>query len=592
MGRDLCYIRESAKITLEAEVSLSECVTVDVTRTMQVAPGVFAPGHLGELTQVVPFELVDAVLAESGTAERRLRDLPSRVGVYFVLALGLFEHVGAALVWGKLVAGLAGLAGVAVPSPSEKALRDLRRRIGSAPLKALFEVLAGPLAQPSTPGVRYRRWRTVAFDGCSSLKVPDHERNRGWLGKIVYRFGVDGYPKLMLMTLCETGTRGLLGAVFGPAADGERAYAKRLLHLLGTDTLLLTDRGFDGNDFLEAVAATGAQVLARCKASRRPPVLAVLPDGSYLTKIAGLKLRVIEAKIEVTGADGTTVTGLWRLVTTLTGHRTDPAAALIQLYHERWEIESAYYALRHTLLKGRVLRSKDPAGLEQEMWALLTLYQAIRAAMVTAVETMPGTDPDRAGFTIAVEAARDTLTTTTGLTPTTKPDTPGQIDLAGHIGAAVLAGLLPPRRLRFSVRTVKCGISRYHSWNTDNRPPTSTNITAINITVNQPPPPRPPKTSTTGQQPAQPAPSQTAPPHPPKTPQQPLTKGDNHHGLHAPPAMARPRHRPHPRRHRRKSPQQLLRPDADLDPQKPPDQDHPSHLHNQTINPLTQTPKP
>jgi hypothetical protein len=122
MERALCYIRESAKITLEAEVSLSECVTVDVTRTIQDAPGVFAPGHLGELTQMIPFELVDAVLAETGTVERRLRDLPSRVGVYFVLALGLFEHVGAALVWGKLVAGLAGLTGVAVPSPSEKAL--------------------------------------------------------------------------------------------------------------------------------------------------------------------------------------------------------------------------------------------------------------------------------------------------------------------------------------------------------------------------------------------------------------------------------------------------------------------------------------
>ena len=114
----------------------------------------FAPGHLGELTQVVPFELVDAVLAETGRSERRLRDLPSRVGVYFMLALGLFEHVGARLVWGKLVAALTGVNGV--PAPSEKALRDLRRRIGAAPFKALFQVLAGPLAQPSTPGVRYR----------------------------------------------------------------------------------------------------------------------------------------------------------------------------------------------------------------------------------------------------------------------------------------------------------------------------------------------------------------------------------------------------------------------------------------------------
>jgi hypothetical protein len=351
---------------------VGKCVTVDVAHSITVAPGVFAPGQLGELTQVVPFELVDAVLAETGRGERRLRELPSRVGVYFVLALGLFEHLGARLVWGKLVAGLAGVNGV--PSVSEKALRDLRRRLGAAPFRALFQVLAGPLAQPSTPGVAYRRWRTVAFDGCSSLKVPDAERNRGWLGKIVYRFGRAGYPALMLVTLCETGTRGLLGAAFGPAADGERAYAMRLVRLLDHTMLLLTDRGFDGNDLLEAVVATRAQVLARCKSSRRPPVLAVLGDGSYLTRIAGLRLRVIEAKVEVRGADGTRVTGVYRLVTTLLDHRADPAAALIRLYHQRWEIETTYLALRHTLLRGRVLRSKDPAGIEQEMWALLVLY--------------------------------------------------------------------------------------------------------------------------------------------------------------------------------------------------------------------------
>ncbi|MGW5710083.1 transposase domain-containing protein [Streptomyces olivaceus] len=88
---------------------------------------VFAPGHIGELTQVIPPELVDAVVEETGVRERRLRSLPSRVGVYFVLALGLFEHLGAQLVWGKLVAGLS----VNVPQPSEKALRDLRRRVGA-----------------------------------------------------------------------------------------------------------------------------------------------------------------------------------------------------------------------------------------------------------------------------------------------------------------------------------------------------------------------------------------------------------------------------------------------------------------------------
>ncbi|MET9079637.1 transposase domain-containing protein [Streptomyces sp. NPDC004232] len=168
---------------------------------MTVAAGVFAPGHLGELTKYLPFELVDVVLAETGAVQRRLRSLPSRVGVYFVLALGLFPHLGYAKVWDKLVVGLTGLT---VPAPSEKALRDLRRHLGTAPVKALFEIVAGPLAQPRTPGVRYRRWRTVAFDGCSSITVPDAERNRGRFGRPRNRYGWTGYPLLRLMvTLLE-----------------------------------------------------------------------------------------------------------------------------------------------------------------------------------------------------------------------------------------------------------------------------------------------------------------------------------------------------------------------------------------------------
>jgi hypothetical protein len=84
--------------------------------------------------------------------ERRLRVLPSRVGVYFLLAMCLFPRPGYLGVWGKLTAALDGL-GLAAPSP--RALRGLRRRIGAAPVKALFEVLAGPLGQPRTPGVRF-----------------------------------------------------------------------------------------------------------------------------------------------------------------------------------------------------------------------------------------------------------------------------------------------------------------------------------------------------------------------------------------------------------------------------------------------------
>ncbi|MEP7022461.1 MAG: transposase domain-containing protein [Actinomycetota bacterium] len=368
---------------------MSQSATVSVSHAVTAGAGVYAPGHLGELTQYLPFELVDDVLAQTRTVQRRLRALPSRAGVYYVLALGMFPRLGYARVWGKLTAGLAGLE---IPSLSEKALRDLRRRVGAAPLRALFEVVAGPLAQPHTPGTRFAGLRTVAFDGLNSLKVPDTARNQLWTGRIRYRMGFAGYPALRVMALAGTGTRGLLGACAGSAADrDETSLARRLLPLLGPGMLVLPGRGFDGNGFLADIASTGAAPLARAKSTRNPRVLAHLPDGSYLPHLDGLEVRIIEAGITMTGADGSHVQDSYPLITTLTDHRRYPAGALARLYHQRWETGSAFLALRHTLLQGQVLRSGDPGGAGQELWALLTLCQLLRMAMVTAVETRPGT---------------------------------------------------------------------------------------------------------------------------------------------------------------------------------------------------------
>jgi Insertion element 4 transposase N-terminal/Transposase DDE domain len=446
-----------------------------VMRSVTVAAGVFAPGHLGELTRQVPFELVDAVLEQTRATERRLRMLPSRVGVYFVVALALFPALGSTKVWAKLVTGLD--VGLRV-SVSDKALRDVRRRVGAAPVKALFETLAGPVAQPSTPGVRFGRYRTVAFDGCVSIKVPDTDRNRAWLGKLRAALGVTGYPVVKLMTLVETGTRALLGAVFGPPATGETDYARRLLGLLDRDMLVLIDRGFDAAEFLTELAGTGAAFLARLRSTRTLPVLARCDDGSHLSRIGELTVRVITADVTVTCADGTRYVANYRLATTLTDPRRHPARALIGLYHERWEHEIAYLALRHTLGAGLVLRSTDPAGLKQEMWAQLTVYQALRRAMVTAVESRPGTDPDRASFATALHTARDLITQAANII-----DDEG--DPIGAIGRAVLDDLHPPRRARTSVRKVKSPLSRYNKKD-PYRPEHSTPITSITATITDP----------------------------------------------------------------------------------------------------------
>jgi hypothetical protein len=458
---------------------------MSVTTVITVAAGAFAPGHLGELTRIIPFELADAVLGEvPGATERRVRLLPSRVGLYFLLAMCLFPHSGYLGVWGKLTAGLRPLG---LPGPSGKALRDVRRRIGTGPVRRLFEILAGPLGRPRTPGIMFGGYRTVSFDGCKSIRVPDTEANRAWLGKQNAPNGETGYPALSLMALVETGTRALLGAVFGPAAGGETGQALGLLHLLDATMLLLTDRGFDGGDFLAAVNATGARFLARLNGSRRPPALRHLPDGSYLSVIGGVKVRIITAAVTVTCHDGTTYGGTYRLAATLLDHRAFPAQALMELYHERWEHEVTYLALRHTLLRGRVLRSGDPAGVKQETWALLAVYQALRIAVTDAVQSAPGTDPDRAGWQAAVETAQNLLITAANITGPAD-------DLPGDIGRAALAGMHGPRRPRVCARKVKSPLSR---WNKqpEGKPRTYHRITSITSNIDprhyQPPTRRP-----------------------------------------------------------------------------------------------------
>ncbi|MFI6448835.1 transposase domain-containing protein [Kitasatospora sp. NPDC050543] len=225
-----------------------------ITREVSAAGGVFAPGHLGELTQVVDFELVDAALEETGARERRLRLLRSRVVLSFVLALALFEDCSYLAVWGKLTAALDTLAPVHSAASS---LARARRRVGTAPLRWLFEIRAGPVAGRGQAGSFYQGLRTVALDG-TYLHAPDEAQVTWRYPKRVGQVLEFGYPLLRLVAVVECGTRALLAAGFGPEPEGQLPYARRLLGCLDASMLLLADANFDAIDFLHDLADTGA----------------------------------------------------------------------------------------------------------------------------------------------------------------------------------------------------------------------------------------------------------------------------------------------------------------------------------------------
>ena len=130
---------------------------------------------------------------------------------------------------------------------------------------------------------------------------------------------------------------------------------------------------------------------------------------------------------------------------------------MITLYHQRWEIETAFLELKSSILGGRVLRARTPTGVSQEVYALLISYQILRTAMVDATDSITDTDPDRASFTIALNSARDQVVQAANIIADTT------IDLIGAIGRHVLANLLPDRRIRTKPRMIKRANSKYQA---------------------------------------------------------------------------------------------------------------------------------
>jgi Insertion element 4 transposase N-terminal/Transposase DDE domain len=417
-----------------------------------VAGGRFAPGHLGELTQHIPFEMVDAAVAETRATQSRLRDLPSRVVVYLLLAACLFPEVGYLGVWRKLTAALTGLP---VVTPTAGGLAKARARVGVAPLRWLFDLLRGPAATGRQRGVWWRALLVCAIDG-TVLTVPDNPRVLARFTKHRGNHGCTGYPQIRLLVLLACGTRTVINAVFGPTTTGETTYTPRLLSSLRAGMILLADRNFGAQDLLAQIAATGAEVLVRLKNGRKIPVLARYRDGSYLSTLGRLPVRIIECEITITTTAGRR-TGVYRLATTLLDHHRYPASELITLYHRRWEIETAYLELKSSILGGRVLRARTPTGIEQEVYALLLTYQLLRTAIADATTTRTDVDPDRASFSIAYHTARDQLIQAANVLADTV------IDLVGTIGRHVLANLMPTRRLRVCPRIVKRAISKYQA---------------------------------------------------------------------------------------------------------------------------------
>jgi hypothetical protein len=379
---------------------------------------------LGVIARAIPPARVQQVLAETGRASERERDLPAPVMVYYAIALALYMGSSTREVLRCLLEGLRWLWGAeAVKVAGKSGISQARSRLGEAPLRRLYGALVQPIATPATKGAWYRGWQLASLDG-SCLDVADTEENRAEFGLPGASRGESAFPQLRLVALVENGTHVLFGACLGRTAEGETTLAQAVLGALRPGMLCLADRYFFGFALWQRAASTGADLLWRVKGNLRLPREQVLPDGSYLSTIypsqadrrhrtGGLQVRVVEYRLEgIPEAEP-----LYRVVTSILDPQRAPAAELAALYHERWEIEVALAELKTQLRGARVvLRSKTPALVRQEVWGLLLAHFAVRGLMHEAA-LQADEDPDRLSFSHAVRVIRRKIPHFAALSP-------------------------------------------------------------------------------------------------------------------------------------------------------------------------------
>jgi hypothetical protein len=364
--------------------------------------------RLAGLKRIIPRERIKQVLARTGKDRAFCPRLPAFFMVWFVLGLGLFCRDCYRQVFRWLVRW-----GGRGSVPGRSTLCEARQRLGVAPLVQLAQRTVRLLANPQTPGAFYRGRRLMALDGFV-VDLPDSPENQRVFGKPAGGRAPGAFPQARVVALCEAGTHVLYRWGIKPIRVGESTMARRLLDFLSSHMLLLWDRNFLSYDRVQQVIGRGATLLARVKNHLVFRPIRCLGDGSYLAKLyrngydrqhdrAGLLVRIIEYTFDDPHRPGQGQKH--RLLTLLLDETLDPAKTLIELYHLRWEEELSIDEAKTHQLERPCLRSQTPAGVAQELYALLIDHFVIRVLMFEAAATKP-ISPLRLSFTATLKILR------------------------------------------------------------------------------------------------------------------------------------------------------------------------------------------
>ncbi len=452
-------------------------------RQMDVDDKVCEQVDLTLLAQVYPPEAIERCVGQSqpwASKVRRVRQRRMLALVLFVIGMALWSRLSQRQVWDKLVGKLSALHPAEPQSGlSASALSGRRKAVGSQGLQALLHECCQVLAQPQTmPSAFFGRYRLMAIDG-TLFNTADTAANEAAFGRSSNQYGKGAYPQVRAVLLAECGSHAVVELEIDRYDVSEVHGAHRLLDELGPDTLLLVDAGIISGGFLEHARQRQIHVLGALEAGvwEHLPGQRRLADGSVLVWVPptrpgqalypvqhGLWVRILSYQVtdERLGEPGQ----VYRLVTTLLNPRVAPALELIGLYHERWEVELVIDEIKtHERVQRKVLRSKTPQGVRQELYGIFLAHYAVRALMAQAA-VQAELDPDRLSFTQGLFVLTETLDLALLLEPeqATEP-------LLRRMRLQMVRLLLPVRRLRINRREVKQVYNKYKPKKRDVPPP-------------------------------------------------------------------------------------------------------------------------
>lgn len=354
------------------------------------------------------------------------RQMPLKGPLVFWLVLLLVFHRNRSVpnTFALLVEACRSLAGgLARDAITESGLARARQRIGLEPFRTFFEQRAA--------SVRTQAWfhglRPKALDGVR-LTLPDTDKNLSRFPRQKTGRGQSAWPQMLAVCLLDIASRQIVGAAFENIHTGERELGARLWDGLAEDDLLVEDRGFFKVLDLWRLDRAKRKFLCKVPGTPKFKVLAENGPGDYLVELRGRRPREDgEPRDGTRGAAGTKkrirlvarlivykVNGVEHRIATNVFGGAITVEAFARVYHWRWDAEIAYDELKVHLMtvhhgKAKtVFRSKSPAMVEQEFWAMLAVYNLVRGLMVEAASAHKA-DPLELSFTGCLRVIEDHL---------------------------------------------------------------------------------------------------------------------------------------------------------------------------------------